>query len=162
MIGPTDRTSGTEVTFKPSPATFTKTAANTWNYSLALPAGASTGGTGLTGTLQFNGSGNLVAPAANVGGISFTGLSDGANNLALNWNLYGANGSPTISQVNTTSAVSATTQDGYTSGDYSGFSIDSNGIISAKFSNGRTSAVGQLALANITNQQGLKLGAGNL
>lgn len=143
-------------------ATFTKTAANTWGYSLALPAGAATGGAGLTGTLQFNGSGNLVSPAANVGGISFTGLSDGASNLTLNWNLYGANGSPTISQVDTTSAVSATTQDGYASGEYSGFSIDSNGVISAQFSNGRTAAVGQLALANITNQQGLKMGAGNL
>lgn len=143
-------------------ATFTKTAANTWGYSLALPAGVATGGAGLTGTLQFNGSGNLVSPAANVGGISFTGLSDGANNLTLNWNLYGANGSPTVTQVDTTSAVSATTQDGYASGEYSGFNIDSSGVISAKFSNGRTAAVGQLALANITNQQGMKLGAGNL
>lgn len=143
-------------------ATFTKTAANTWNYSLALPAGAAASGAGLTGTLQFNGSGNLISPAANVGGISFTGLSDGASNLALNWNLYGANGAPTVTQVDTNSAVSATTQDGYASGEYSGFSIDSNGIISAKFSNGRTAAVGQLALANITNQQGLKLDAGNL
>lgn len=143
-------------------ATFTKTAANIWNYSLALPAGVATGGAGLNGTLQFNGSGNLIAPAANVGGINFTGLNDGASNLTLNWNLYGANGSPTITQVDTTSAVSATTQDGYASGEYSGFNIDSNGVISAKFSNGRTAAVGQLALANITNQQGLKLGAGNL
>lgn len=143
-------------------ATFTKTAANTWSYSLALPSGAATGGAGLTGTLQFDGSGNLISPAANVTGISFTGLSDGANNLTLDWHLYGANGSPTVTQVDTTSALSATTQDGYASGEYSGFSIDSNGVISAKFSNGRTAAIGQLALANITNEQGLKLDAGNL
>jgi flagellar hook protein FlgE len=143
-------------------ATFTKTAANTWNYSLALPAGASTGGTNLTGTLQFDGTGKLITPVTNVAGVSFTGLSDGANNLVLNWDLYGGNGSPTITQVDTTSAVSATNQDGYASGEYAGFSIDSNGVISAKFSNGRTEAVGQLALANITNQQGLKLDAGNL
>jgi flagellar hook protein FlgE len=143
-------------------ATFTKTAANTWSYSLALPSGAATGGAGLTGMLQFDGSGNLISPAANVTGISFTGLSDGANNLTLDWHLYGANGSPTVTQVDTTSALSATTQDGYASGEYSGFSIDSNGVISAKFSNGRTAAIGQLALANITNEQGLKLDAGNL
>jgi flagellar hook protein FlgE len=143
-------------------ATFTKTAANTWNYNLALPAGVATGGTNLTGTLQFDGNGNLIAPAANVTGITFTGLSDGANNLSLNWNLYGANGTSTVTQVDTTSALSATTQDGYASGQYSGFTIDSNGVISAQFSNGRTAAVGQLALANITNQQGLKLDAGNL
>lgn len=143
-------------------ATLTKTAANTWSYSLALPTGAATGGTNLTGTLQFDGTGNLISPAANVAGISFTGLNDGANNLTLNWNLYGTNGTPTVTQVDTTSALSATTQDGYASGQYSGFTIDSNGVISAQFSNGRTAAVGQLALANITNEQGLKLDAGNL
>lgn len=143
-------------------ATFTKTAANTWNYSMALPTGAATGGANLTGTLQFDGTGKLISPAANVAGISFTGLSDGANDLTLDWDLYGASGTPTITQVNTTSAVSATTQDGYASGQYSGFNIDSNGVISAQFSNGRTAAIGQLALANITNQQGLKLDAGNL
>ena len=143
-------------------ANFTKTAANTWSYNLSLPAGVATGGTGLTGTLQFDGSGKLISPAADVTGINFTGLSDGANNLALTWNLYGANGTPIVTQVDTNSAVSATTQDGYASGEYTGFNIGSNGVISAKFSNGRTSAVGQLALANITNQQGLKLGEGNL
>ncbi len=141
---------------------FTKTAANTWNYSLALPAGAATGGAGLTGTLQFDSNGNLISPAANVGGISFTGLTDGANNMTLNWNLYNSNGTGTISQVDTTSGYSATTQDGYPSGQYTGFTIGSDGTVSAQFSNGRTQAVGQLALASITNEQGLKLEGGDL
>ena len=94
-------------------------------------------------------------------GISFTGLSDNAKDLSITWNLYGANNKPTITQVSSASAVSATTQDGYASGEYSGFTIDSDGLVSAKFSNGQTAPVGQLALASITNQQGLIITAGN-
>jgi len=141
--------------------TFTKAAANTWNYNISLPAGAATGGASLTGTLSFNASGNLISPAANVAGISFTGLSDGANNMSLTWNLYGSNSQSTITQFAATSGVSATTQDGYASGEYTGFTIDSNGLVSAQFSNGQTSAVGQLALADVTNLEGLQILGGN-
>jgi flagellar hook protein FlgE len=81
--------------------------------------------------------------------------------MTINWNLYGSNNQLTITQVSSASAVSATTQNGYASGEYSGFTIDSNGIVSAKFSNGQTTPVGQLALASITNQQGLTISAGN-
>jgi len=141
--------------------TFTKTGANTWNYSIALPAGDATGGANLTGTLTFNASGDLISPAASVAGISFTGLSDGGNNMTLNWNLYGSNNQPTITQFSASSDVSATSQDGYTSGQYTGFTIDSTGLVSAQFSNSQTSPIGQLALANVTNLQGLQVLGGN-
>ncbi len=140
---------------------FTSQGNGAWNYAISLPAGDATGGTNLTGTLQFDANGNLTSPAQNVPGISFTGLSDGANDLTINWNLYGANNTPTITQVASASAVSATNQNGYASGEYSGFTIDSSGVVSAEFSNGQTTAVGQLALASITNQQGLTITAGN-
>jgi len=140
---------------------FTKTGANTWDYSVSLPAGDATGGANLTGTLTFDSNGNLTAPAANVAGISFTGLADGASNMTLNWNLYGSNNQPTLTQFSATSDVSATSQDGYTSGQYTGFTIDSNGLVSAKFSNGQSSSVGQLALANVTNAEGLQILGGN-
>jgi flagellar hook protein FlgE len=145
---------------------FTNTGLNangdgTWSYDIALPAGDATGGTNLTGSLTFDQNGNLIAPANNVAGISFTGLSDGANDMTINWNLYGANNKPTVTQVASGSAVSATTQNGYASGEYSDFTIDSDGLVSAKFSNGQTAPVGQLALASITNQQGLTITAGN-
>jgi flagellar hook protein FlgE len=134
---------------------------NSWSYQISLPAGDAAGGSNLAGTLQFDANGNLTTPAANVAGISFTGLSDNAKDLSITWNLYGANNKPTITQVSSASAVSATTQDGYASGEYSGFTIDSDGLVSAKFSNGQTAPVGQLALASITNQQGLIITAGN-
>ena len=140
---------------------FTKTGAGTWDYSISLPAGDATGGTNLTGTLTFDSNGNLVSPAGNVTGITFTGLSDGASNMNLNWNLYGSNNQPTLTQFASTSDVSATNQDGYASGEYTGFTIDSNGLVSAQFSNGKSTSVGQLALANVTNPEGLQILGGN-
>ena len=140
---------------------FTNNGGGAWGYSIALPAGDATGGTNLTGTLQFDANGNLTTPAANVAGITFTGLSDNANDLNMTWNLYGANSKPAITQVASTSAVSGTTQNGFASGEYSGFSIGSDGLVSAEFSNGQTTPVGQVALANVTNVQGLKIMAGN-
>jgi flagellar hook protein FlgE len=140
---------------------FTAQGGGAWNYAISLPAGDSTGGANLTGTLQFNANGDLTAPAANVSGISFTGLSDGASNLNISWNLYGSNNQPTITQVSSASAVSATNQNGYASGEYSGFTINSDGVVSATFSNGQTAPVGQLALASVTNEQGLSIAPGN-
>jgi flagellar hook protein FlgE len=140
---------------------FTNNGGGAWGYSIALPAGDATGGTNLTGTLQFDANGNLTAPAANVSGIMFTGMSDKSNDMNMTWDLYGANNKPTITQVASTSAVSGTTQNGFASGEYSGFSIGSDGLVSAEFSNGQTAPVGQVALANVTNEQGLKIMAGN-
>ncbi len=139
---------------------YTKTASNTWSYSISLPAGDQTAaGTtaNTTGTLTFNSSGNLTAPTANVTGISFTGLADGASNLNFTWNLYDSNNNPTLTQVDTASAVSATNQNGYASGQYQSFAVNSDGTIVASFSNGQQQAVGQVALASVVNQQGLQL-----
>jgi flagellar hook protein FlgE len=109
-----------------------------------------------TGTMTFNSSGNLVSPAADVAGISFAGLSDGASTLNMTWNILGASGTPTISQVDASSAVSATTQNGYGSGEYQSFTVGSDGTVTATYSNGQQQNVGQLALANVSNLQGLE------
>lgn len=109
-----------------------------------------------TGALTFDASGNLVSPATDVAGISFAGLSDGAATVNMTWDLYGGTGIGNISQVDQTSSVSSTTQNGYPSGEYSGFSIGSDGTVTATFSNGQKLNVGQLALGNVVNLQGLK------
>lgn len=110
-----------------------------------------------TGMLQFNTSGNLVSPATDVDDITFSGLSDGAKTMNMTWNILGTNGSPTIGQVDASSSTSAATQNGYASGLYQGFTIGANGTVTASYSNGQTEAVGQLALANVTNVQGLNM-----
>jgi flagellar hook protein FlgE len=143
--------------------TFTKTAVNTappspsatWSYSIALPAGEATGSAGTTGTLTFDGSGNLTNPTGTISGISFTGLSDGASDMSFSWNLNGAAGS-SITQTASSSNVAGATQDGYASGSYQGFSVDGNGIVDASFSNGQKQVIGQVAVATVANQQGLQ------
>ena len=109
-----------------------------------------------TGTLAFNSSGSLISPAANVSGISFSGLSDGASTMNMTWNVLGASGTPTISQVDQTSTVASTTQNGYASGEYQSFTVSSNGTVTATYSNGQEQNIGQLALANVSNLQGLQ------
>ena len=138
---------------------FTKTAANTWSYAIDIPA-ADVGTTGSpvslgSGTLTFNGSGQLTAPTGNVTGIPVTGLANGASNMTFNWDLYDSSNSPIITQASSASAASSTQQDGYSSGTLASFNIQGDGTIQGIFSNGQTLARGQLALAACANQQGL-------
>ena len=100
-----------------------------------------------TGSLTFDSNGNLVSPSTDVTGITFSGLSDGATNMNMTWNLFGADGASTLSQVvEQTSAVSSSTQNGFASGNYNGFTIGSDGTVTATFNNGQKLNVGQLAL----------------
>jgi flagellar hook protein FlgE len=108
-----------------------------------------------SGTLTFDSSGNLVSPAADVAGITFAGLSDGAATMNLNFQLFGANNTGNISQTAAASGTSATSQNGYASGQYESFAIDSSGVLAATYSNGQTQNVGQLAIATVGNEQGL-------
>jgi flagellar hook protein FlgE len=51
--------------------------------------------------------------------------------------------------------------DGYPAGTYSSFAVASDGSVNASYSNGQTQLVGQVALGNVTNEQGLQaLGSG--
>jgi flagellar hook protein FlgE len=147
------------------------TAPNTWSYAVTLPTAAYGGAAGAsnTGTISFNSSGQLatvngVTASATTGSIpiSFAGLSDGAANLAFKWDLYNTNGAPILTQVAQASSNTSTYQNGYAPGTYEGYAIDSTGLLSAKFTNGQTTAIGQLAVASIVNQQGLsRLGDNN-
>ena len=136
--------------------TYTKSAANTWNYAVTLPAGAASGApVNATGTLTFDSSGNLIGPTTNVNGITFPGMADGASNLTLNWNLYDGSGNPLISQTTAASTSTGSTQDGFASGAYQSFAVDQNGVITATYSNGNTTQVGQVAVATVANMEGL-------
>ena len=46
-------------------------------------------------------------------------------------------------------------QDGYAPGQLTGFAVDGSGIVQARYSNGRTLAAAQVALADFPNEQGL-------
>lgn len=51
--------------------------------------------------------------------------------------------------------VNALEQDGFTTGELSGLSIDDAGVISARFTNAQNQILGQIAVADFTNVQGL-------
>lgn len=136
--------------------TYTKTGTNVWSYSVALPAGDAVGvPLNNTGTLTFDSSGNLTSPVGSVNNITFPGLADGASNLSFNWNLNDSSGNPTIKQLASASSNNGTQQDGFASGVYQSFTVDSSGVITAQFSNGRTSTIGQVAVATVANTAGL-------
>jgi flagellar hook protein FlgE len=58
--------------------------------------------------------------------------------------------------------VNSTSQDGYAPGQLTGFGVDPKGVIQARYSNGRTMAAAQLALADFRNMQGLAPVGNNL
>jgi flagellar hook protein FlgE len=140
--------------------TFTNTGAGAWNYAITIPA-ADVGATGnpvqvATGNLNFDSNGNLTTPAANVTGINVPGLADGASSLNFTWQLYN-NGTGLMTQVAAPSSTSAINQNGASSGSLVSFSIGSDGTVTGSFSNGKTQALGELALANFANPDGLQL-----
>jgi len=136
--------------------TYVKTGTATWNYAIALPPGDATGTpVNASGSLGFDSAGKLVSPTADVTGISFPGMADGAIALTFNLNLYDPAGQPLITQLAASSNTTAVSQDGFASGVYQGFSVDGTGVLSASFSNGQTSKVGQVAVAMVVNTGGL-------
>ena len=140
---------------------FTKTATNSWDYNLTLPA-VDVGGL-ITdppvvldfGTLVFDGTGQLILPAADVAGITISGFTNGANDLTFGWQLYDPNGGSIVTQVSSPSATSTTRQDGFPAGTLLDFSIQGDGVIQGIFSNGQTLPLGQIALATFPNVQGM-------
>jgi len=159
--------------------TFTQTGTNTWSYSAALPAADFANGvsTPITGTMQFDATGKLTTITPTAGAAETVGtaagdvssialnfnnpLTDGANNLNLQWNLLGSAGLPNISQTDEASGLSGVTANGNAAGTCTGFTIGSDGTVTAQYTSG-TEVVGQVALADMTNLQGLQLlGNGN-
>ncbi len=138
---------------------YTNTGANTWSYDITIPGSdvgsSSTAQTVASGTLTFNSSGQLTSPSSPVTGINITGLADGAASMSLTWNLNGSGGTPVITQQDSTSATSATTQNGYGVGTLTGYSVLPDGTVQGQFSNNQTMALGQVAVASFANLQGL-------
>jgi len=120
---------------------------STWNVNMTVDG---TTVTATPATLTFNSEG-AVTPAGS-GVITFSGYTptDGANPLSMAFN-FG-----TSTQYGGNFGVTAITQDGYATGQLSTVNIDTSGIVSAVYTNGRSTQLGQLAMANFPNPQGLQ------
>ena len=144
---------------------FTKTGSCAWNYDINIP-GSEVGSTSASvslasGTLGFDGNGNLTNPSGDVTGINIASFADGASPLTFDWKLYSGSAS-SLTQVASPNSTTATTQDGYESGSLQDFSIGTDGVVEGTFSNGKSLALGQLVLANFPNVQGLVRDGGNM
>lgn len=142
--------------------TFTKTAANTWNYEVDIPGQDLSGGTAgtpsklVSGTLNFDSNGNMTSPAApGQVAVAITGLADGASDMNINWNLYDANGNPTFTQFAQTSALSGSSQNGQSAAQVTQVSLSNGGSIFVHYSDGSQQVIGQLAVASISNPESL-------
>jgi len=109
-----------------------------------------------------------VALTYSSGGI-LSGVVDaagGTNNAAVSFGPYtpttgAAAMSATFDLSKTTQygnafGVTSVTQDGFTTGKLSGISVDTTGVVQANYTNGRSTPLGQVAIANFADQQGLQ------
>ena len=137
---------------------FWKTAAEpaAWDYQIIDPFGAAQangepavlGGDG-TGTLTFGDDGVLTSASI----LNVTLSPPGAQDLTIKIDLGdGING---LTQYAGVSSPVLRDQDGYAAGTLQNFSIDRSGLITGYFTNGVTSPLGQVALADFNNPSGL-------
>lgn len=137
---------------------YTKTATNSWDIAVADPTLASTGATTGTATpaarsITFNGDGtpaSITFPP-----IDITGWTTGANDSSVTGNLGTVNTTDGVTQFSGQFAISFVNQDGLTFGNYSGLTINDDGLVTALFDNGEQLAIYQLPVAMFTNPNGL-------
>jgi flagellar hook protein FlgE len=103
-----------------------------------------------TNQLQFSNTGAVTPPAS--GALNFPGFTptDGAAAMNMTFNFAQS------TQFGGGFGVTSIIQNGFATGQLSTVSIDPTGVVSAVYTNGRSTQLGQLALANFPDPQGLK------
>jgi flagellar hook protein FlgE len=131
------------------PATFffTQTAtAGLWNVNMTVNGKLNA----TTNQLQFSPTGAVTPPAS--GALNFPGFTPADGAAAMNMTFNFAQSTQFGGGFGVTSII----QNGFATGQLSTVSIDPTGVVSAVYTNGRSTQLGQLALANFPDPQGLK------
>ena len=126
---------------------FIKDAApNTWNTEVEI------NGAPVAGAVQivFNPDGSLQLPAGGLMPLAPYDPGTGANPITMSMNFLNA------TQFGDNFGVNSLSQDGFTTGRLTGVSVDAEGVVFARFTNGQSTSLGKLALANFVNPQGLQ------
>ena len=152
----------------PLTLTFTKLAANAWNYTPSVPAAM---GSVLTtaGSIAFDSNGDLVSIDGSASPFldrTFTivPVAGGATFDVL-WDVWDGDAWMPTAGLTGYAAASDTTfiyQDGYASGSMHSINIDQDGTIVGSFTNGQTRVMGQVVLADFTSPWGLMKVGGSL
>ena len=121
-------------------------AANDWSVQTNIDGTA----VGTPQDLQYSSSGVLTSPAN--GEITLPGYTPTTGAAAMNVTLNLDN----TQQTGDTFSVTAISQNGFTTGSLTGINIDTTGVVQATFTNGRSVDLGQVAMANFANNQGLQ------
>lgn len=137
---------------------FQKTASNAWNvdgYMNGVQVDMDPAGAGNTMAITYNTDGSILningaAAAAQSLTVPAVTLGTGAGPLTFaadftNFTQYGSN-----------SGVSFVSQNGYGSGRIAGVSVDREGVIQGRYTNGQTRTLGQVIMHSFLNPQGLQ------
>ena len=126
---------------------FNKTAvANQWEARLFVDGSD----TGAVQTLQYSNTGILQTPVGGLLPFPAFNPTTGAAPMNITVDLSQS------TQFGSTFSVGSVSQDGFTTGRLIGIDIDETGIVQARFTNGNSQALGQVAIANFANPQGLQ------
>ncbi|WP_260961214.1 flagellar hook protein FlgE [Pseudomonas citri] len=115
---------------------------------ITVPAASPFTVSGTTVTMKGTGAGAWVPGTVTNGVWTANGAAANSTGIAINLT--------STTQYNADTARSLPTQDGYATGQITNLTIDDTGTLFANFSNSQNKAIGQIALASFTNEQGLQ------
>ncbi len=124
---------------------YVKTGTNAWNANLYVD-GQNAG----TQALTFNTSGGLATPAN--GALTFNPIALGNGSAAMTLSVNVTN----TTQYGTAYSPGTITQNGFEAGTLTSLDINGSGVITANYSNNQSTQIGQVAVANFANMQGLR------
>lgn len=178
---------GTTITDTPTGTTFTTVTTglppgetnpsanpNLWQASASLAgatsvsfpaAGNGSNISGFQNLVKFNPDGTLSSIAnLSLSQLTVNGWATGGPQApqVLNFNLGTASQSNGLTQFGSNFAVSRVDQDGLHFGNFTGITIDQNGIVTANFDNGLKSAIYLIPIATFPNPNGLAPQSGNV
>jgi flagellar hook protein FlgE len=136
---------------------FVNTGTGTWDWH-AVMDGTDLTATGGTGSLTFGTNGALTGVGTN-SDVTFNPTGADPMTVTLDFGTPSAAGAAPVPGATTgfasASNVSAQSQDGYASGDFSGISIDGQGVVMGLYTNGQKLAISQMGVAKFRSNDGL-------
>lgn len=120
--------------------------ANSWSTQVEIDGNPVAGAT----PIVFAQDGSLQTPIGGLMPLVPYDPGTGAADITMSLNFA------TATQYGSAFGVNSLSQDGFTTGRLTGVSVDPEGIVFARFTNGQSTSLGKLALANFVNTQGLQ------
>jgi flagellar hook protein FlgE len=142
---------------------FRKTGDNAWDYHVVTDGANVDGGTAGTnvelgtGSMTFTTDGALDTATAPALSVDFAGATPGQA-IEMNFGTPiadGGTGLDGFTQFSAQSNISSQNQDGYASGEFSGLTVDGQGVVMGLYTNGEQLAIGQLSVAKFRSNDGL-------